>query len=141
MQYDLYNTDADYTCTTPENESNVCYCPKDYSGVACEIPHIHVCALNVTDPPLYERCNEKDSHYYWYSIPGFDPCHPIRMDEPYDIKLKVDCSTQIASGQTKLNEAVRYSYIDVVQTGTPAEPFIYFAERDTDLAMSLATTI
>ena len=50
------------------------------------------CYLNVTEPALYKSCSDKqDSYFYMYSIPGFDPCHPVSFTEPLDFQFYVNC--------------------------------------------------
>lgn len=50
------------------------------------------CYLNITEPAFYKPCPEKeDSFFYMYSIPGFDPCHPVDFKKKLDIEVEVNC--------------------------------------------------
>ena len=93
-EYEFYTTKKadEYTCRTVNIEREVCVWPQGFYGNVCQHQATMKCYLNITNPPLYKTCNDRpDSFYYMYSIPGFDPCHPISFDEKFTLKYEANC--------------------------------------------------
>ena len=85
----------------------MCVCPMGFTGYLCQTRQNTKCYLNITKPELYKPCPEKkDSYFYMYSIPGFDPCHPIPFDEPIEIEFEVNCLF-LMPGSTKFDSRYR----------------------------------
>ena len=87
---------GNWECKEPTTVTSYeCTCPEDYFGRYCEFRHVYECYFNVTNPPLFKRCHKEDSFEYMYSIPGWDPCHPIKPEGVLNITGFLTCTISI----------------------------------------------
>ena len=85
-----------WECREPRTfKDTECECPDDYFGKYCEFRHTYVCYFNVTNPPLFERCDRPDSFEYSYSLSGWEPCHTIKPHSTQNITGFLQCTIAI----------------------------------------------
>lgn len=76
--------------------------------------------MNITSPKFYEKCNLEDTEEYMYSIPGFDPCHPVDFSQKLNVKFFMVCGNSPFVGLDVTKESVGYPYKDVIKPIPPA---------------------
>jgi hypothetical protein len=60
-----------------------------------------MCYLNITNPALYESCSDRpDTFEYMYSIPGFDPCHPLDFTQKFNLQFYANCKFLLPGTRT-----------------------------------------
>ena len=64
---------------TRDVTKNVCVCPMGYGDYQCSTELYKKCFINITEPAFYAGCKHPDTPYYFYSIPGYDPCFYINF--------------------------------------------------------------
>lgn len=103
-------------------------CPKGFGDFQCSTSLYKKCYINVTDPDLSKGCSEnKDTPYYLYSVPGYDPCFHFNFSQSYEIKYKLDCRIIDDTGLVEMQrEQTGYEYRDVVEVAS-FNPFYYVA--------------
>jgi hypothetical protein len=88
------------------------------------------CYVNITTPAFYEKCNKNDTPEYMYSIPGFDPCHPLDFSKEQEIKFLVNCRYFDDTNSVDVRtENVGYEYRDVIEAPVNPGNFEYIAHN------------
>lgn len=82
----------DFDCMQETVTSPVCLCAQGYSGSVCATAVAQSCYVNITDPPLWQGCEDRpDTDFYMYSLGGFAPCYTYDFTQTYDFKLLIQC--------------------------------------------------
>lgn len=108
-----------YSCRQDNVEKRACVCAQGFWGDLCENRENAMCYLNITNPPLYETCSDRaDTFEYMYSIPGFDPCHPIDFnDDNFKLKFETNCKFTLPNTKRYDNSDIKLGgdYEDLVE--------------------------
>lgn len=116
---------------------NVCVCPKGYGDYQCSTQLYQKCFINITEPAFYKGCEERqDTPYYFYSIPGYDPCFYLNFSRSQEIKFNLKCKVIDEHGLNDPNvESAGYKYRDVISEPKP-QKINYIAQNpETQFAM------
>ena len=118
-----------YKCTTKNMTRNVCVCPKGYGDYQCGTQLYQKCMVNITEPAFYKGCQgQKDTPYYFYSLPGYDPCFYLNFSRSQEIKFNLKCKVIYENGLNDPNvEGAGYKYRDVLEPPKPYSAFNYVA--------------
>lgn len=123
----LANYSEFYVCKNEDVVKQVCVCPYGFYDYQCNSAIPRKCYVNVTYPKFYESCSHlPDTPAYMYSIPGFDPCHPLDFSQKQQIKFILNCATSQVQGLDSTKENVGYPYRDVL-VPAPTQTFTYTA--------------
>ena len=97
----------------------MCVCPQGYAGVDCSNDLYTRCYINITDPALYQGCEDKftDSFYYLYSVPGFSPCFWFDFSTSITVSYTLNCQQVTTNGLVDMEKGPRvgYQYRDVIK--------------------------
>ena len=78
----------DYKCKKSNQTNNVCVCPRGFGDHQCSTKLYKKCMLNITEPAFFQSCadKKKDTPFYIYSLPGYDPCEYFDFTKSYEVK-------------------------------------------------------
>ena len=129
-------------CRDPYEETQeACYCAAGWNNWKCDNELPRKCKTDILKPDMAGGCpGAVDSDEYVYSIKGYDPCHEMDFNQPYEIEYNVTCrdvddrGRVIAKGH---QEGLGYEYLDLVSVDTTnLKPFDYkFVNNKTGLRM------
>ena len=92
--YAFYQSKPGYTCTSEVFTNRIgCWCRKDAAGKDWGANLEVACKIQIIEPDFTKPCRNKDfdSAFYTYSIPGYDPCHWIDVNQKLTLTYKLNC--------------------------------------------------
>lgn len=93
--------DSKYKCSEKNVTKKVCVCPKGYGDFRCSTQLYKKCFINITEPAFYKGCNKPDTPYYFFSVPGYDPCFYLNFSRSIEVVFNLQCKVIDEKGLNK----------------------------------------